>query len=86
MGHLVTGPEQHPYAEGHPGRKGAWRTRKISWEAKGAEGPGFTQMESQALSSGTGRGQAPPTSLRIPVTAGKLLYTPLGALVEAGLC
>ena len=39
---------------------------------EGQKAPASLQMESQALSSGTGRGQAPPTSLRMLVTAGKL--------------
>lgn len=81
-------PRAMPCAERrsfHPGRKGAQRTRKVSWEAGGAGGPGFTPGGEPGPQLCHGRGQAPPTSLRMPATAGKLLCNPLGALVKAGL-
>lgn len=59
VGHLVTGPEQHPMLKGHPGRKGAWRTRKVSWEAGGAEGPGFTPDGEPGPQLRHGKGTSP---------------------------
>lgn len=59
VGHLVTGPEQHPMLKGHPGRKGAWRTRKVSWEAGGAGGPGFTPDGEPGSQLHHGKGTSP---------------------------